>query len=108
MRSRSTVWGGSIVYGLLVLAGTALLGFVVAPALWGTMGGLFTIGTEARTFFSLLTLKAAPLLMAFSVVGGLTYHTFAARGLGARVIILGVNILVAWSIAATVALVTLG
>jgi hypothetical protein len=69
---------GSAVYGALVFGGTALLGFVLAPAL-AHAAGLFAIDVEARAFFSLLTLQAVPYLFGLSVGSGFAYERL--RGL---------------------------
>jgi len=97
----------SAAYGLLVFLGTALLGFVIGPWL-GIATGLFAIEAESRGFFSLLTLKGVPYLVALSVVSGLLYPTVSARRLRARLPLLVLNILGAWLIGASIALALLG
>jgi hypothetical protein len=97
----------SVLYGLLVFAGTTILGFVVAPPL-GTASGLFLIDTESAAFFSLLTLKGVPYLAALSVLSGLLYRKHSERRLRVRAALLGVNILLAWLVAAAIALAILG
>ena len=97
----------SVLYGLLVFAGTSILGFVVAPFL-GTASGLFPIEAESAGFFSFLTLKGVPYLAALSVLSGLLYSKHAERRLRVRAALLGVNILLAWLIAAAIALAILG
>jgi len=106
MCSQLGTYVGSALYGLLVFVGTALLGFVVVP-LVGIAGGLFSIDAEARAFFSLLTLKGVPYLLGLSTLSGLLYRPLSARRLPARVGLLGVNVLVVWFIAASIALVIL-
>ena len=97
----------SAAYGLLVFLGTALLGFVVAPWL-GMATGLFRIEAESSGFFSLLTLKGVPYLVALSVLSGFLHPTFSSRRLRLRVILFGLNVLVAWLIGASIALAILG
>ena len=97
----------SVLYGLLVFAGATILGFVVAPFL-GTASGLFSIETESSAFFSFLTLKGVPYLAALSVLSGLLYSKHSERRLRIRAALLGVNILLAWLVAAAIALAILG
>ncbi|MGH7290389.1 MAG: hypothetical protein ACREJT_04215 [Myxococcota bacterium] len=102
-----SIYFASVVYGLLVFAGAATLGFVVAPAL-GIASGLFSIDAEARGFFSLLTLKGVPYLVGLSAVSGLAYRTLAARRPLVRASLLGLNVLVVWVAGASAALLILG
>jgi len=97
----------SAAYGLLVFLGTALLGFVAAPWL-GMATGLFSIEAEASGFFSLLTLKGVPYLVALSVASGLLYPMVSSRRLHMRVMLAGLNILAVWLIGASIALAILG
>jgi hypothetical protein len=97
----------SAAYGLAVLAGTALLGFVVAPWL-GIAAGLFPIEADGRAFFSLLTLRGAPYLMLLAALSSLAYPALSARRPSRRILAYGVNVLVAWLIAASIALAILG
>jgi hypothetical protein len=97
----------SVLYGLLVFVGTTLLGFVVAPFL-GTSSGLFPIDTESAAFFSLLTLKGVPYLAALSALSGLLYSMDSERGLPARAALFCANSLLAWLVAASIALAILG
>lgn len=97
----------SALYGLLIFAGTALFGLVLAPAL-GIATGLFVIDTESRAFFSLLTLKAAPSLAVLCVLSGASYPWIAKRSLSIRAVLLLANVLAAWSVGAALALFMLG
>ena len=97
----------SVAYGLLVLSGSAVLGFVIAPLLGATCG-LFPIDTEARAFFSLLTLKGAPYLVGLGVSSILVYPQLASRRRAVRAVVFALNVLCAWSIAAAIALISLG
>ena len=106
MRSHASILA-SVLYGILVLVGTTILGFVVAPFL-GTASGLFPIETESAAFFSLLTLKGVPYLAALSVLSGLLYPNLSQRRLRDRAAVLSANILLAWLVAASIALVILG
>ena len=94
-------------YSLIVFLGTALLGFVVAPWL-GMAIGLFTIEAESSGFFSILTLKGVPYLVALSVPSGLLHPMFSGRRLRLRVVLFGLNILAVWLIGASIALAILG
>ncbi|HEY8152758.1 MAG TPA: hypothetical protein VII72_01380 [Myxococcota bacterium] len=94
-------------YGLLVFFGTALLGFVIAPWL-GVATGLFTIEAESSGFFSMLTLKGVPYLVALSVLSGPVYPMLAGLRLPARLVLMALNVLVAWSIGAAIAFAILG
>ena len=107
MDSQARIYAGSAVYGLLVFGGTALLGFVVAPSL-GSASRLFPIEADARAFFSLLTLEGAPYLAALGALSGPLFQTLSRRRLRARVMLFGLNVLVAWLIGASIALSTLG
>lgn len=106
-RSRTLIVIGTAVYGLAVFAGTALLGFVVAPWL-GIAGGLFPVEAEGRAFFSMLTLKGVPYLMLLAALSSLAYPVLAAQTPPRRILLYGVNVLVAWLIAASIALAILG
>lgn len=107
MDPRTRIYAWSTGYGLLVFLGTALLGFVVAPWL-GTATGLFTIEVESSGFFSMLTLKGVPYLVALSVVSGLLSPTLSGLGLRLRVALFGLNVLVAWLVGASIAFAILG
>lgn len=107
MSPQAKTWVGATVYGVLVFLGTALLGFVVAPYL-GLASGLFAIDTEAAAFFSLLTLKGVPWLVALSLGSGLLYPSLSTRRVRVRAALLGVNVLGVWLIAAAIALAILG
>jgi hypothetical protein len=101
----SLIWSAG--YGLLVLAGTAVLGFVVAPYV-GIATGLFVIDTEARGFFSLLTLKGTPFLVGLGILSTLVYPRSLSLRRPVRAVVLALNVLVAWLIAGAVALISLG
>jgi hypothetical protein len=107
MSPRAEIWVGSTLHGVLVFAGSALLGFVVAPRL-GVASGLFAIDAESAAFFSLLTLKGVPFLTALSLGSGLVYPALAARRMPVRALLLVVNALLVWLIAAGAALAILG
>jgi hypothetical protein len=98
---------GAAVYAVLVFAGTALLGFVIAPLL-GIASGAFPIEAEAQGIFSLLTLKGIPFLVALGGCSGLLYERWSKRPLPVRIAVFGANVLVVWLIAAATALVILG
>ncbi len=98
---------GSAAYAVGVFVGTAVLGFVVAPFL-GIVTGLFPIDAEARAFFSLLTLKGVPDLLALSALSGLLYSPLCRRGWTLRVVLYATNVLVAWLVGAAIALAILG
>lgn len=98
---------GATLYGLLVAGGIAALGFVVAPML-AISSGLFAIDVEAQGFFSMLTLKGAPYLVGLSAASGSLYSLLARRGWALRVAGFSVNVLLAWSIGAAIALYLLG
>ncbi len=98
---------GSVAYCVGVFIGTAVLGFVVAPFL-GIVTGLFPIDTEAQAFFSLLTLKGVPDLLAFSALSGLLYPTLSRRGPALRIALYATNVVVAWLGGAAIALALLG
>lgn len=100
-------YAAAIAYGALVFAGTALVGFVVAPWL-GSASGAFPIDAEARAFFSLLTLAGVPYLAGLCVLSGALYPRLAGRRLRVRVALFGLNVLAAWLCAASIALAILG
>jgi hypothetical protein len=104
---QARIYVGSALYGLLVLAGIALTGFVVAPVL-GTATGLFAIDTESAAFFSLLTLKGAPYWGGLGVASAGLYGSLASRGLGARIAAYAANVALAWLAGAGIALFALG
>jgi hypothetical protein len=94
-------------YALLVLAGIALTGFVVAPAL-GTATGLFAIDTESAAFFSWLTLKGSPYWAGLGVASAGFYGQLAARSFGVRIVAYAANVLLAWLAGAGIAFFDLG
>jgi hypothetical protein len=97
----------TLVYALLVFSGAALLGFVAAPFL-GTSTGLFSIEAESAAFFSLLTLKGVPYLVALSVLSGLWFARDSSRPVPTRVALWGLNVALAWLVAASIAFAILG
>lgn len=103
----TSIWAGAAVYGMLVFGGAALLGFVVAPFL-GIESGLFAIDAEARAFFSLLTLKGVPYLVAISVLSSLAYPPLRSRRLRLRLTLFTLNVVGAWLVSASIALAILG
>lgn len=107
MTPQPKIYVQSAAYGLLVFLGTALLGFVIAPWL-GVATGLFSIEAESSGFFSMLTLKGVPYLVALSVLSGLLSPMLADRRLRLRVMLFGLNVLGAWLIGASIALAILG
>ena len=107
MNSQTKIHVHSAAYGLLVFLAAALLGFVIAPWL-GMATGLFSIEAEASGFFSLLTLKGVPYLVALSVASGLLYPMASGRRPRIRLMLLGLNVLAVWLIGAAIALAILG
>jgi hypothetical protein len=107
MASRTKLLGGAIAYGLLVFAGTALLGFVVAPAI-GVATGLFPIDAEAAGFFSFLTLKAAPILAGLSAGAAQSWRWLTGFSIPRRIAVYAATVLVAWITGAAIAAVLLG
>ena len=107
MSLQTRIYARSAVYSLVVFLGTALLGFVVAPWL-GMATGLFTIEAESSGFFSILTLKGVPYLVALSVLSGLLFPIVSGRRLRMRILLAGLNILAVWLIGASIALAILG
>jgi hypothetical protein len=89
---------GSIAYGALVFLGMAGLGFVALPAL-GLASGLFAIDAEARAFFSLLTLKSVPYLLAASTLCAFAYPRLCALPWALRLAAFVANVLVAYAVA---------
>ena len=107
MPSRTTLLAGAIFYSLLVFLGIATLGFVVAPVI-GHATGLFPIETEAQATFSLLTLKAVPLIVGFSTAAAFSYPWILGFSVPLRIAAYGATVLVAWAIGAGIAAVILG
>jgi hypothetical protein len=106
-RSRAIVALASAGYGLAVFAGTALLGFLIAPAL-AIGSGLFALEAEGRAFFSMITLRGVPYLMLLAALSSLAYPALSAQRIPRRLLLYGVNVLVAWLIGASIALAILG
>ena len=89
---------GPIAYGALVFAGMAALGFVALPEL-GLASGLFTIDAEARGFFSLLTLRSVPFLLATSTLSAFAWPRLRALSWPRRLALFVPNVLVAYAVA---------
>jgi hypothetical protein len=106
-RAKASRYVAATVYGALVFSGTALLGFVVAPWL-ALAGGLFSIDAEARSFFSLLTLKGVPCLVGLSVLSAVLHPGCSGHGPLFQVALLGANVLLVWLIGAASAFAILG
>jgi hypothetical protein len=107
MNARPGRYIGCAIYGLVVFAGVAVFGFVLAPLL-GIASGLFPIEAEARGFFSLLTLKGVPYLVALSAVSGALYPALSGYRASLRVALYGLNVVLAWLVGGAVALAILG
>lgn len=107
MSSRATLLAGASVYGLLVFLGTAGLGFGVLPAVGHAMG-LFPIDTEAEAAFSLVTLKAVPLLVGLSAAAALSYQWLTGLSAPPRVAVYVATTVLAWLTGAAIAAVILG
>jgi hypothetical protein len=105
--SRTTLFAGAIAYGLLVFLGTAILGFVVLPAI-GSASGLFPIDTEANATFSFVTLKAVPVLVGLSAASALSYEWLMGLSLARRAAVYFTTTLLAWVAGAAFALLLLG
>ena len=105
--SRSKLFLASLAYALLVFAGTAVLGFVIAPLL-GIASGRFPIDTDAQAVFSMLTLKGVPYLAGLCALSGLSYRRISQRRLPLRAALFALNVVLAWLIAASIALAILG
>ena len=87
--------------------GTAALGLAVLPAL-AHASGWFPIETEAAAVFSLITLKAVPFLAGFSAAAAFAYPRLAALSLGRRLAVYVATTVVAWLVAAVIAVFILG
>jgi hypothetical protein len=107
MSPQTRLYLGSAVYALLVLAGIALTGFVVAPWL-GVATGLFAIDTESAAFFSWLTLKGSPYWGGLGVLSGPLYGSLANRRAGMRIALYAANVALAWLAGAAIAFFDLG
>jgi hypothetical protein len=107
MRPQTRLYLGTALYGLSVLVGIAALGFALAPAL-AVATGLFAIDVEAQSFFSLLTLKGAPVLLGLGAASGSLYPLLAQQSWPLRVAGFALNVLLAWSLGAAIALWLLG
>ena len=93
---------GPVVYGVLVFLGTACTGFVLAPFL-AHAAGFFPIEVEARSVFSLLTLKAMPWLLGASVTSGFAYTELARLPPARRLAAWLANVLLVWAAGAAAA-----
>jgi hypothetical protein len=98
---------GCAAYGLLVLAGIAALGFVVAPFV-GVATGLFPIDAESAGFFSLLTLKGVPYWGALGAASSALYGPLARRRVPVRIAVYASNVALVWLAGAGIALLELG
>lgn len=98
---------GAALYGLLVFGGTAVLGFVVLPPL-GYAAGLFTIETDARAAFSLVTLAAVPLLAGLSAGAGLSYDWLTTLSRVRRLVVYAGTTATIWIVGAAVMVYVLG
>lgn len=107
MNSWAASYLGSAIYGLLIFVGAAILGFVVAPLL-GIASGFFPIEAEARGFFSLLTLKGVPYILALSVGSGIFYPALSGCRVSLRVALYCLNVVFVWLVAASIAFAILG
>ncbi len=107
MSPRARLYAGAAAYGALVFAASALLGLVVLPAL-ALATGLFLIDAEARAFFSFLTLKGAPLLLGLSAGSALFYPWLSKHPVWRQTGWCALNVVLAWGIAASSALLALG
>ncbi|HXK24811.1 MAG TPA: hypothetical protein VMS55_19230 [Myxococcota bacterium] len=107
MRPESRLYIGCAVYGLLVLAGIAVLGFVVAPFV-GVATRLFAIDTESAAFFSLLTLKGAPYWGGLGVMSSALYGPLAGRRAPVWIAAYASNVALAWLAGAGIAMFELG
>jgi hypothetical protein len=105
--TRTKLFAGAFVYGVLVFLGTAGLGFVVLPII-GYHSGLFPIETEADAAFSLTTLKAVPLLAGFSAATAVSYEWLTSLPIARRIAIYLATTLLVWITAAAIAAFLLG
>lgn len=79
----------------------------LASAIWNSQGALpdrHRIGGVLH----LLALKGVPYLAVSSVLGGLLYSKPSERRLPVRAALFGANIIIAWLVAASIALAILG
>ena len=95
----------SALYGLLVFAGAALIGFVLAPRLAHALGW-FPIEVEADAAFSLATLSSVPYLVGLCGASAFLVPWLATLSAARRVAVYVANALVAWgaAVAATLLL----
>jgi hypothetical protein len=107
MTSGTRLTAASILYGVLVFAGSALFGFVIAPLL-AIASGRFPIDTEARAVVSWLTLRGVPSLLMLAALSATLYPKLSQRGLRVRLALYTANVLLAWLVAASIALAILG
>jgi hypothetical protein len=105
--SRARLLAGAVLYALLVFLGTAALGFVVAPFA-GHATGLFPNETDAQAAFSLVTLKAVPLLLGLSSAAAFSYPWVLGLSLSRRVAVYAATVSGAWVAGAAVAAALLG
>ena len=107
MSPQARIYVRSALYALLVLAGVAVLGFVVAPVL-GTATGLFAMDTESAAFFSWLTLKGAPYWAGVGVASAPLQGSLPNLGGAARIGVYLANVALAWVVGAAIAFFDLG
>lgn len=94
-------------YGVLVFAGTAALGFAVLPPL-AHASGWFPIETEAAAAFSLVTLKAVPLLAGLSAGAAFSYERLASGSVVRRILVYALSSIAIWLVGASIAVFILG
>jgi hypothetical protein len=85
----------SALYGLLVFAGAALIGFVLAPLL-ATATGWFPIEVEARAAFSLATLSAVPYLVGLCAAAAFMLPWIATLSVPRRIGVYAASALAVW------------
>lgn len=107
MPSRATLLAGATLYALSIFLATAALGFVVAP-LAGHATGLFHRETDARAFFSLLTLKAVPIAFGLSAAAGFSYERLLRLSLARRAAVGAATALLVWTASVAIAALSLG
>lgn len=106
MPSRAALIAKAIAYGLLVFLGSALLGFVVAPAIALATGSFQD--TEAQATFSFVTLKAVPLLAGLSAAAAVSYDLLARLSIARRVAVYLATTSITWLTGAAIAAFVLG
>lgn len=94
-------------YALVVLAGAAVLGLVVAPWLAFTTG-MIPIEADARAAFSWLVLRGFPWILGLSVASAIVCDATSARPLPVRAGVLVANVVAVWLVGSALALARLG